>query len=124
MPDPSIQRPGDGADILACHWQHRRATARKLAHCRSTRGFNHYLAGATFRISRKRKGFDWKTFAVLGRKSYANQQGGRGGTGRRKGLKIPRWQRRVGSSPTARTTLRPDAVGVARRRRTGRGWEG
>jgi hypothetical protein len=34
---------------------------------------------------------------------YANQRSGRGGTGRRKGLKIPRWQRRVGSSPTART---------------------
>src|SRR5580692_6989651 len=32
-----------------------------------------------------------------------NQDCGRGGTGRRKGLKIPRWQRRVGSSPTART---------------------
>src|SRR3989440_6845180 len=47
---------------------------------------------------------DWKTFAGLGRKSYGNQQSGRGGTGRRKGLKIPRWQRRVGSSPTARTT--------------------
>ena len=31
---------------------------------------------------------------------------GRGGTGRRKGLKIPRWQRRVGSSPTARTKTR------------------
>ena len=30
---------------------------------------------------------------------------GRGGTGRRKGLKIPRWQRRVGSSPTARTSM-------------------
>jgi hypothetical protein len=53
--------------------QHRPATARKLAHCRSTRGFNHYLAGATFGISRKRKGFDWKTFAGLGRKSYGNQ---------------------------------------------------
>jgi hypothetical protein len=31
---------------------------------------------------------DWKTFAGLGQKSYRNQQGGRGGTGRRKGLKI------------------------------------
>jgi hypothetical protein len=29
---------------------------RKLAHCRSTRGFNHSLAGATFGISRKREG--------------------------------------------------------------------
>jgi hypothetical protein len=29
---------------------------------------------------------------------------GRGGTGRRKGLKIPRWQRRAGSSPAARTS--------------------
>src|SRR3954454_1849056 len=42
---------------------------------------------------------------------------GRGGTGRRKGLKIPRWQRRVGSSPTARTTLRPDGLRVAQPRR-------
>src|SRR3954447_5074468 len=42
---------------------------------------------------------------------------GRGGTGRRKGLKIPRWQRRVGSSPTARTTLRQGATrGAAVRR--------
>src|SRR3954469_8411741 len=38
---------------------------------------------------------------------------GRGGTGRRKGLKIPRWQHRVGSIPTARTTLRPDGLRVA-----------
>ena len=36
---------------------------------------------------------------------------GRGGIGRRKGLKIPRWQRRVGSSPTARTSsLRLPAI--------------
>jgi hypothetical protein len=27
----------------------------------------------TFGISRKHKGFDWKTFAGPGRKSYANQ---------------------------------------------------
>jgi hypothetical protein len=38
--------------------------------------------------SRENAWFDWKTFAGLGRKSYGNQQGGRGGTGRRKGLKI------------------------------------
>jgi hypothetical protein len=30
-------------------------------------------AGATFGISPKRKGIDWKTFAGLGRKGYANQ---------------------------------------------------
>jgi hypothetical protein len=52
--------------------QHRHATARKLAHCRSTGGFNPLLA-QSFGISRKRKGFDWKTFAAPGRKSYANQ---------------------------------------------------
>ena len=38
----------------------------------------------------KAPGFDWKTFAGVGRKSYGNQQGGRGGTGRRNGLKIRR----------------------------------
>src|SRR5205823_10339624 len=41
-----------------------------------------------------------------GTKKLWKSMGGRGGTGRRKGLKIPRWQRRVGSSPTARTSLR------------------
>jgi hypothetical protein len=35
----------------------------------------------------------------------ARRTGGRGETDRRKGLKIPRWQRRVGSSPTARTDI-------------------
>ena len=39
----------------------------------------------------------------MARKSYANQRCGRGGIGRRKGLKIPRWQHRAGSSPAART---------------------
>src|SRR5271154_6490147 len=43
------------------------------------------------------------TFAGTGQKAYRNQRRGRGGIGRRKGLKIPRWQRRVGSTPTART---------------------
>lgn len=38
------------------------------------------------------------------RKRVAKSTCGRGGIGRRKGLKIPRWQRRVGSSPTARTS--------------------
>src|ERR1700693_982461 len=38
---------------------------------------------------------------------------GRVGTGRRKGLKIPRWQRRVGSSPTARTNPGKQHCGVA-----------
>src|SRR3977135_2565080 len=41
------------------------------------------------------------------------QRRGRGGTGRRKGLKIPRWQHRVGSSPTARTSLRSRASKAA-----------
>src|SRR3984957_2480388 len=45
-----------------------------------------------------------KTFRSREQKDYKKQRCGRGGTGRRKGLKIPRWQRRVGSSPTARTT--------------------
>ncbi len=31
------------------------------------------LLAQSFGISRKRKGFDWKTFAGLGRKSYGNQ---------------------------------------------------
>jgi hypothetical protein len=31
------------------------------------------LPAQGFAISRKRKGFDWKTFAGLGRKSYGNQ---------------------------------------------------
>src|SRR3984957_18750251 len=44
-----------------------------------------------------------KTFRSREQKDYKKQRCGRGGTGRRKGLKIPRWQRRVGSSPTART---------------------
>src|ERR1700722_12002251 len=44
-----------------------------------------------------------KTFRSREQKDYKKQRRGRGGTGRRKGLKIPRWQRRVGSSPTART---------------------
>src|SRR5262249_15138275 len=35
---------------------------------------------------------------------------GRGGTGRRKGLKIPRWQRRAGSSPAPRPSLRSRSV--------------
>jgi integrase len=48
----------------------------------------------------------WKTSVALGRKTVMKQRRGRGGTGRRKGLKIPRWQRRVGSSPTARTKNR------------------
>src|SRR5437867_5758163 len=48
-----------------------------------------------------------------GTKKLWKSMGGRGGTGRRKGLKIPRWQRRVGSSPTARTTPRPDGLRVA-----------
>src|SRR5882724_4132899 len=48
----------------------------------------------------------WKTFVAPLRKPYKKQRRGRGGTGRRKGLKIPRWQRRVGSSPTARTNGR------------------
>ncbi len=39
-------------------------------------------------------------------KAMQDQACGRGGTGRRKGLKIPRWQRRAGSSPAARTSLR------------------
>src|ERR1700731_3011563 len=39
------------------------------------------------------------------KKPLRYQGRGRGGTGRRKGLKIPRWQRRVGSSPTARTNM-------------------
>ena len=54
-----------------------------------------------------------KTFAAGRRKGYENQQGGRGGTGRRKGLKIPRWQRRVGSSPTARTSTLTFGADVA-----------
>src|SRR5438105_11074837 len=59
------------------------------------------------RMSPRRTGavreFDGLTFAGTAQKAYRNQRCGRGGTGRRKGLKIPRWQRRVGSSPTART---------------------
>src|ERR1700739_3447074 len=61
------------------------------------------------------------TFAGTGQKAYRNQRRGRGGTGRRKGLKTPRWQRRVGSSPTARTTLRPYGLRVAQPHWTVRG---
>ncbi len=57
-----------------------------------------------FRDLAKTRGIGCLTFAGTKRKGYGNQSRGRGGTGRRKGLKIPRWQRRVGSSPTARTT--------------------
>ena len=36
-----------------------------------------------------------------------------GGTGRRKGLKIPRWQHRIGSTPITGTKNKPDfAVGI------------
>ena len=65
--------------------------------------YNHpTIVGLSFPEFRDR-GIGCNTFAVERQKSYENQQRGRGGTGRRKGLKIPRWQRRVGSSPTART---------------------
>src|SRR6516165_5616351 len=62
---------------------------------------------------RKTTGVIRKTFERQPRKRYGNQRCGRGGTGRRKGLKIPRWQRRAGSSPAARTTLRNDLLSVA-----------
>src|ERR1700674_1966754 len=53
----------------------------------------------------KHEGLVAKHSLTKSKKPLRYQGRGRGGTGRRKGLKIPRWQRRVGSSPTARTNL-------------------
>jgi hypothetical protein len=56
----------------------------------------------------KHEGFLAKHSLTKFQKALRNKGRGRGGTGRRKGLKIPRWQRRVGSSPTARTNGRSE----------------
>src|SRR6478752_4049388 len=64
------------------------------------RAFNR-VRNVSERSSGNTEGLIGNNFRGLGQKAMENQICGRGGTGRRKGLKIPGWQRRVGSSPSA-----------------------
>src|SRR6476469_645188 len=88
---------------------------------------SHYTRQVEDEVSIARAFGFWKHRGKLGnrlslkeQKAMEDQARGRGGTGRRKGLKIPRWQRRAGSTPAARTSLRSRAAKAVASKPNGR----